>query len=188
MRGGLATVQTRHLFCHHAADISVNPDMGDESVLDFDKVAALPMVADFSRVHGVRSFPVGPIASFEELFAAGVVFATDGGALVRFERPVLTDGHVPDPDSLDEIYLDRTYALSTGLEVGDTLRWRLLPDEVLGLAFNVLEAGDLEGALAILNDPTAGTTVELRVAGIGTGLEGARQRAGDGPLPPVALG
>lgn len=176
------TAVDRMIDATDAADISVNPDMGDESVLDFDKVAALPMVADFSRLHGVGFFQAVPIESIEELYVRGVIMATDGGAVVRFERPVLTDGHVPDPASLDEIYLDRTYAVSKGLEVGDSLGWRLLPDEVLGSAFNALEAGDLVGALAILNDPTAGTTVELRVVGIGTWLDGVAVDEGYEPV------
>ncbi len=176
------TAVDRMIDATDAADISVNPDMGDESVLDFDKVAALPMVTDFSRLHGVRFFRATPTESIEEFFGGGVIMATDGGALARFERPVLTDGYVPDPASLDEIYLDRTYALRKGLEVGDPLIWRMFADDELGPAFNAFEAGDRVDALAILNDPTAGTTIELRVAGIGTGLEGVAVDEGYEPV------
>ena len=194
MLAGLAGAQRtrtavdRMIDATDAADILVNPDNGDESVLDFDTVAALPMVADFSRLHGVIIFPSKPFASIDEItgFFDGVFFATDGAALVRFERPILTDGHVPDPASLDEIYLDRTYASREGIDVGDSLSLRVIPDDVFDRAQTVFEAGDGErdesGGLAVLNDPTAGTTVELRVAGIGTGLDGVAVDEGYEPI------
>ncbi len=120
------TAVDRMIEQNEVSDVIVNPDMGDESVLDFDLVAALPMVAEFSRVHGVATWPSGEI-TLDNLFSAPFTFATDGHALVDFDRPVMSEGRVPDPDSVDEVYVDRTYATDEGLGVGDTVSFTTVP-------------------------------------------------------------
>ena len=165
------TAVDRMIEQNEVSDVTVNPDMGDESVLDFDLVAALPMVAEFSRVHGVATWPSGEI-TLDNLFTAPFTMATDGSVLVDFDRPVLSEGRVPDPESVDEVYLDRTYATDEGLGVGDTVSFRLFPPELLGPTFGLFESGEFDQALAMLNAPGAGRTVDLRVAGIGNSVEG----------------
>ncbi len=165
------TAVDRMIEQNEVSDVLVNPDMGDDSVLDFELVAALPMVAEFSRVHGVNNWPTGEI-TLDNFFTAPFTLATDGHVLVDFERPVLTEGHVPNPDSLTEVYVDRTYATAAGLHVGDTVSIRTFPPEVLGPAFGLFESGEFDQALATVNSPGAGRTAELRVAGIGNGIEG----------------
>jgi hypothetical protein len=175
--GGLAGAQRtrtavdRMIEHNEVSDVLVNPDQGDESALDFGAVAALPMVADFSRVHGVAAWPAGEI-TMDNIFSAPFTLSTDGRLLVDFDRPVLSQGRVPEPNSVDEVYVDRIHAAAAGLHVGDTVSFRTFPLEVLGPAFGLLEAGEIDEALATLNAPDAGTTVDLRVAGIGNGLEG----------------
>ena len=75
-------------------------------------------------------FGPGPYESVEDLFIGPMVASHDGGLLRDFDRPVVVDGRVPDADSLDEIFLDRTYADSAGLDVGDTMEFRLIPFDV----------------------------------------------------------
>lgn len=175
--GGLAGAQRtrtavdRMIAQNEASDVLVNPDNGDDSALDFDQVAALPMVAAFSRVHGVALFGQGPFTA-DNLFSTPLVLATDGRVLVDFERPVLAAGRVPDPDSTDEVYVDRTYADSAGLSVGDTIRFTSFPPDVLMAFGAALDRQDLDGALAALNAPGAGSPLEVRVAGIGNQLDG----------------
>ncbi len=175
--GGLAGAQrtrtavARMIDQNEVSDVAINPDRGDDSALDYALVAALPMVAEFSRVHGVATFPSGEI-TFDNLYSALFAFATDGHVLVDFDRPVLSEGRVPDPDSLDEVYVDRTYATAAGLGVGDSVSLTVLPPAVVGDAFALFDAGEFESALSTLNTPGASTTVNLRVAGIGNGLEG----------------
>jgi len=154
-----------------ASDVLVNPDLGDASALDFDEVAALPMVADFSRVHGVGLYGEGPF-TLDNLFSGPVTLATDGHVLVDFDRPVMSSGRVPDPASTDEVYVDRTYANTVGLHVGDSIRWTVFPPEVEAEAFGTFDGGDVDGALKILNAPGAGIPVEVKVAGIGNQLDG----------------
>ena len=175
--GGLAGAQRtrtavdRMIDENEVSDVAVNPDRGDDSALDFDRVAALPMVADFSRVHGVATWPSGEV-TLDNIFTAPFTFATDGHVLGDFDRPVLSEGRVPDPDALDEVYVDRTYATENGLGVGDFVSFTLFPPEALGAVFASFDAGEFDQALATLNTPGAGTTVDLRVAGIGNGIEG----------------
>lgn len=175
--GGLAGAQRtrtavdRMIEQNEVSDVAVNPDEGDESALDFDRVAALPMVAEFSRTHGVATWPTGEI-TLDNLSSAPFTMASDGHVHVDFDRPVLSEGAVPDPDSLDEAYIDRTYATTAGLHVGDTVSFRVFPPEVLGPAFGLFEAGEFDRALAAVNTPGAGWLVELRVAGIGNGIDG----------------
>ena len=165
------TAVDRMIAENEVSDVAVNPDKGDESVLDFDRVAALPMVAEFSRLHGVGTWPTGAI-TLDNLFSAPFTLAGDGHAHVDFDRPVLSEGRVPDSGSLDEAYVDRTYATTAGLHVGDTVSFRVFPPEVLGPAFGQFEAGEFDLALAALNTPGAGRIVELRIAGIGNGIDG----------------
>ena len=153
------------------SDVLVNPDLGDESALDFDEVAALPMVADFSRVHGVGLYGEGPF-TLDNLFSGPLTLATDGHVLVDFDRPVMSSGNVPDPTSTDEVYVDRTYASTAGLEVGDSIRWTVFSPEVEAKAFSTFDGGDVDGALKILNAPGAAIPVEVKVVGIGNQLDG----------------
>jgi ABC-type lipoprotein release transport system permease subunit len=184
--GGLAGAQRtrtavdRMIEQNEVSDVLVNPNKGGDTALDFDLVAALPMVAEFSRSVGVVSWPSGEI-TMENMFSAPGTLATDGHALVDFDRPVMSAGRVPDPDAPDEVYVDRTYAAAEGIEVGDPISITVLPVELLGAAFESFDYGDLDQALATLNTPGAATAVELRVAGIGNGIEGIVIDAGYEP-------
>ena len=165
------TAVDRMIEQNEVSDVAVNPDVGDESALDFDLVAALPMVEEFSRLHGVAMWPSGEI-TMDNLFSAPFTFASDGHALVDLDRPVMAEGRVPDPDSLDEVFIDRAYARAEGLHVGDSISITVLPPEVPAAAFALVEAGEFEAALATLNTPGAKRTVDVRVAGIGNGIDG----------------
>jgi ABC-type lipoprotein release transport system permease subunit len=187
--GGFAAAQRtstavdRMIEQNEVSDVGVNPDRGDASALDFDLVAALPMVAEFSRVHGVATWPAGEI-TMDNISDNLFTLASDGHVLVDFDRPVLSEGRVPDPDSLDEVYVDRTYAGTAGLHVGDTVSFRVFPPELLDTAFTLFETGEFDQAFAVLNTPGAGQSADLRVAGIGNGVEGI---VVDGGYEPPAL-
>ena len=86
------TAVDRMIDATEASDVNVNPEDGDESALNFDDVAALPMVAEFSRVHGVSASDPGPYESVEDLFIGPMVVSHDGSLLRDFDRPVLVDG------------------------------------------------------------------------------------------------
>lgn len=175
--GGLAGAQRtrtavdRMIEQNEVSDVLVNPEEGDATALDFDRVSALPMVAESSRMHAVAAFPAGEI-TVDNIFSVPLTVAHDGNVLVDFERPVLSSGVVPDANSLDEVYADRTYAQANGVGVGDTVSFRIFPFGVLDAAFGALDAGDVGAGLAVLNAPGAGRRVDLRIAGIGNTVEG----------------
>jgi len=162
------TAVDRMIDRQEVSDVLINPDLGDESALDFDKVAALPMVAAFSRVHGVGAFGEGPFTA-DNLFSGPLTLATDGKLMADFDRPVMAAGRVPDPASTDEVYVDRTYAASKGLHVGDTIRWTVFPPDLFQAAKS---NPDFDAGLAMLNAPGAGQLFEATIVGIGNGLDG----------------
>ena len=167
-----ATAVDRMIESTDAADVLVNPDSGDDSVLDFAALAALPNVAQISRVNGVLVLPrAGEVDSFEALFSGPLTLGTTGGAPWNFQRPVLIAGRMPDPDALDEIYLDRTYAADAGLDVGDVLEVTIPSSDDLGLLMSAEGRGE-DAMFEVINAPGFGTPVDLNVVGIGNGLEG----------------
>ena len=165
------TAVDRMIAATEAADVLVNPDAGEESALSFDAVAALPQVADASRMQGVGVFLPPPYASLEDMFSGSLILASDGGALFNFDRPVLVAGRLPYVDAVDEVYLGEQYASRGGYSVGDTLDIRVLPYADLESASQLADSGELDAALSHLNDPSVGTIVGLRIVGIGNTLD-----------------
>jgi hypothetical protein len=175
-----------------AADVLINPDRGDESELDFDAVAALPMVAEFSRGHGVALVQAGPVSSLDEFFSAPFTLAKDGRGLIDFDRPVISDGRMFDPTAIDEVFLDRTYAESAGLEVGDEFVYRVVAPDEFAAALGPLEEAEgsedadmatlLDDALTTINSPGFGREARLVVVGIGSLVDGIVVDAGFEPV------
>ncbi len=154
------------------ADILVNPDDGDESALDYEALAALPMVEQISRISGVLVLSRdGRVRTMEDLFSGLFALGTTGGAPWEFHRPVLLDGRMPDPDVLDEVYLDRTYASASGRDVGDVIEATILSSDDLG-RLRSDEENDEHAMFEVINAPDFGTAVDLKVVGIGNGLDG----------------
>ena len=153
------------------ADVLVNPNNGDDSALDFDEVAALPMVAEFSRVHGVIVVVnQGSLSSLDDLFMGPLAIATDGRAGFTFDRPVVLEGRLADPGSPDEVFLDRTYARTAGLHVGDPFEATIASGADFDKVFAAASGPD--AGLAAVNAAGFGAHVELTVVGIGNTLDG----------------
>ncbi len=165
------TAVDRMIESNEIADVLVNPEQGDESGLDFDEIATLPMVENFSRVQGVANLLPGD-ATADNVFTGPLTLAIDANMLVEFERPAIAAGRVPDPQALDEVFLDRTYAAQEGISVGDTVVLSVVPYEVILDAYPLLFGDNADAALALFNDPAVRSTVNLTVVGIGNGLDG----------------
>jgi hypothetical protein len=168
-------------------DVLVNPDQGDESALDYEDVAALPMVEEASRVHGALFLPAGLAESAADLDLAPLVMITDGGFLYDFGRPVLSQGRMPARDSVDEIYVEANFAEQSGLAVGDRLPLRAASEEQSEELWEATSEAEL---VEVVNRPGFGTTVEVTVVGIGRNLEGIVVDEGFEPLPiwaPISL-
>ncbi len=132
------TAVDRMIEQNEVSDVLVNPNKGGDTALDFDLVAAL---ADGRRVlpeRGRGQLAVRRDHDGERRSRHRGTIATDGHALVDFDRPVMSAGRVPDPDAPDEVYVDRTYAAAEGIEVGDLIGITVLPVDVLGAAFEVV--------------------------------------------------
>lgn len=162
-----------------AAHVLVNPDRGVESDLEFESVARLAMVEDASRSDGVFLLDPGEIDSLEDLDAAPGSFATDGGHMFAFGRPVITAGRIPDPAAADEVFVDANFAEREGVAVGDRLTWRVPSTEEIASLF---EAGSIGEVFEIVNDPSFATTVTVAVTGIGTTVDGVAVDEGFEPL------
>ena len=103
----------------------INPSDGDESRLDYDAVTALPMVADMSRMTPCRCVHGQPYESIDELFL-GTAHHGHGRWFDGPLRPTRSlCGPSPEPRLAREIVIERNYAASEDLEVGDTMTIRI---------------------------------------------------------------
>ena len=101
-----ATAAERFATETNAYDVLVNPDLGDESELDFDDVAALPMVEQAAKVDGSVLIPPGPVTmetmenwfdamAIDDAFFRDISVAADRR---RFDaRPIGPARHLGDP-------------------------------------------------------------------------------------------
>ena len=110
-----------------ASDILANPDLGTETALDFDAVEALPGVETMGVAAGM--FVVPPDADGNPDFSAPILSLAsgDGDFGYRLDRPLLSEGHLPDPDAPDQIVIDPALAERLGVSAGDTTEL-LIPD------------------------------------------------------------
>ena len=161
---------------HHVLAV---PDSGVGSALDFEAVAALPMVADASKVEGVFLLPAGELTSVAQVDSGPGAMAVDGGAFYRFDRAIFAAGRVADPDAVHEIMVDTNYAESAGIHVGDQFHWRVPSQEE---ALEAFTAPSQEAALEIVNDPSYATEVTVTVVGIGNTVEGVAIDEGFEPI------
>lgn len=174
-----ATAVDRMIEATEASHVLVNPSAGDETGLDFDRVASLPMVSEFSRFQGVMVGPMEPAASVAEWFSGPFTMTNDGVAGVEFARPVIHAGRMVAATAVGEVFLDRAFAERHQLNVGDEVRWRIPTWSDVDAAF---AAGGEQAILEILNSTSFGTAVDLVVVGIGTELDGIAVDTGFEPV------
>jgi FtsX-like permease family len=164
-----ASVLDRAVERTEAWDVLVNPDEGRGSALTLEAIAALPMVADASRMDAVFVVPEGGVSSQEELEEFPFPLVSDGGGLFRFARPVVSAGRLPDPTKPDELFVDRTYADDAGIEIGDRMAWRIVHADKLTEFF--ANGGDDGSLAAATSAPDFGVPITMTVVGIGTALD-----------------
>jgi hypothetical protein len=154
---------SRLLVDTNAADVLVNPDFGNDSHLDAEAVAKLPMVSQAGREQGVIVLPT-PIRSVKDLDNS-LGLASSGQAGYSLARLHIVDGRAPRADRAHEVVVNRRFAEKHGLSVGD----RFDAVIVSGDDFNTFETSGIAipEAIAGLNRGKYGTRVKLTVAGIG---------------------
>ncbi|MDQ1433067.1 MAG: putative transport system permease protein, partial [Actinomycetota bacterium] len=154
---------SRLLVATNAAHVLVNPDDGNDSALDAQAIARLPMVAAAGRENGmiVLPLPVRGARDLTESINLGLVGAM-GRALAR---PHVLHGRAPDPQAADEVLVNPRFAQRHQVSAGDTFRAVILSGADLQRAS---EAGlTFEQTVRSVNRGAYGTTVRLRVAGVG---------------------
>lgn len=106
-------------------DVQVQDD-GDGAPL-LPKLASLPGVAASDRIQVTWAPASHGSASIDQLVVAA---GTDDSWTRDFDRPLMTDGRMPDPSSPDEVLLNNHAARQLGAGVGDTVEVATLaPDE-----------------------------------------------------------
>ena len=108
-------------------DVQVNPDLGSDSDLDLDAVAALPEVAAISRGAGMPLFIPDAQGQPDFTYPVYALAAMDGASFVEHHRPLVREGRLPDPGRADEILLGPHVADDLGVDVGDSVELPYVP-------------------------------------------------------------
>ena len=154
---------SRMLAATNAADVLVNPDYGNDSNLDIDRVRALPMVAELGIERGISALPL-PIRGINEIENTLALGLADR-ASTRVGRVNVLEGRQPKAGAADEVLVNPRFASRAHLSVGD--RFDVL---VLRRAdFGALDAAGLTPAqtTTALNEGRFGRRIPLRLVGIG---------------------
>lgn len=104
-----------------AWDVLVNPNLGIESAIGPDDVAALPQAAEVSALDGVAAMLVdggSPTLGSGPL----VLAARDHRVLVDFNRPRVVEGRLYDPADAGEVMVDDRVAAHYGVHAGDAVQ------------------------------------------------------------------
>ena len=102
-----------------AGDLLVNPDLGVDTELDFDAVEALPGVAGLGVTAGMYAVPPDDRGRPDFALPMMSLASADGEAAYTIDRPLLTDGRLPDPDAVEEVLVDPELAELLDVSVGD---------------------------------------------------------------------
>lgn len=114
-----ATAFPRMLEATDAAHVNINPDLGAESVLSVDDVAALPGVSAVSALDGVAAVLLG--ADGEPDFIPMTLAQRDAAALVDFDRPRVLEGELFDPADPTHVMITHDVAERNGIGAGDAV-------------------------------------------------------------------
>ena len=156
------TAFSRMLTETSAADVLVNPDYGNGSGLDWREVAKLPMVAQAGIEHGITLLP-RPVRGDDLDTNLGLGLGGDMG--FGFARPHVLHGRMPRSDSVHEVLVNPNFAEHYGLDVGDEISAAIISPA----DFREMDTSGatLPEGLARVNRGDLGTSVRLRVTGIG---------------------
>ena len=90
-----------------------------------DQIAALPQWEAVGRAR-----PVVASVRFDKRWLLTVPIAIQSGPfLTDFERPIVVEGRLPDPDRADEVLVNESFADALGLHAGDTFELRTVTPE-----------------------------------------------------------
>ena len=138
-------------------DVQINPDLGSDTALDLDAVAALPEVAAISRGAGMPLFTPDAQGQADFAYPVYALAAMDDTSFVDHHRPLLGDGRLPDPARPDEILLGPNVADDLGVGAGDVVELAYLP-------LAAIEAAERAGTAS---GPPPVELLTFTVAGVG---------------------
>ena len=148
----------------------VNPNNGGASKLTMAELRKLPGVERIGGSDGVILYP-SLVKSVPDAFSLPPMIVPDTDATYTVGRPLMVAGHQPAADDPDGVWVDRTFARSRHLHVGQTVPPTSLitPDLLQRLQEPPSEAE----AHAILNaDAPASMQGDARIDGIGMTQDG----------------
>ena len=153
------TAFTRMSEATRAHDVLVNPDLGIESALSDADVEQLPSVETVGRASGMVVIILDAEGRPDiEHLGEGVTFAAaDDHILDDVFRPLVVEGHMPDPEVPTEVLVEDDALERAGMEVGDTFTVALP-------TFAEVTTWEESGA----EGPVPGERLEMRIVGTGT--------------------
>lgn len=110
-----------------ASDVLANPDLGSETALDFDAVKALPGVESVGVAAGMFVVPADADGNPDFSIPILSLASSDGVIGYDQDRPLLSEGRLPNPHAVDEVVIDPNLASRLGVSVGETTEF-LIPD------------------------------------------------------------
>ncbi len=148
-----------------AWDVLVNPNNGSQSTLTMAQIRSVPGVAAVGRVDGAILYP-SFVRSVPDAFNLPPILVADDKASYTIGRPLMISGRQPAPSDPDGVWVDRTFAASEHLKVGQTFTWTLITPSLL----QRLQGQHSEaGAQAVL---ASGVRSRARIDGIGVTSDG----------------
>ena len=162
------TAFSRMRHATNAWDILVNPNNGSDSKLTMAELRKLPAVQAIGRVDGVILYP-SFVKSISDAFSLPPFLIADRNSTYTIGRPVMTAGHQPLPDDPNGVWVERTFAASRHLKVGQTFTYTIITQSLLNEA---MSQPSLSAAETFIRHASANLKGTLRIDGIGVMSDG----------------
>ncbi len=151
-----------------AWDVEVNPDAGLDSKLTMAELAKIPGVERIGRVDGIILYP-SFVASVPDAFSLPPLIVTDDRATHTVGRPLMVAGHQPAPGDPNGVWVERSFARSQHLRVGQSFSYVIMTPALLQ---QMMTQHSEAGAVKVLHDAPAGLQGHSRIDGIGVMSDG----------------
>ncbi len=162
------TAFSRMRHATNAWDLLVNPNNGSDSKLTMAELRKLPAVQSIGRVDGVILYP-SLVKSISDAFSLPPLIIADRNATYTVGRPRMIAGHQPSPDDPDGVWVERSFAASRHLKVGQTFTYTIITQGLLNEAMSQPSLSDAE---TLIRHAPANLKGTFRVDGIGVTSDG----------------
>ncbi len=152
----------------NAWDILVNPNNGSDSKLTMAELRKLPAIQAIGRVEGVILYP-SFVKSLPDAFTLPPFLIADRNATYTVGRPLMTAGDQPSPDDPNGVWVERSFAASRHLKVGQTFTYTIITQSLLDEAMSQPSLSDAE---TLIRHAPANLKGTVRIDGIGVTSDG----------------